>query len=162
MGNTIVIRAAVDGDVSAMAAIRAREWGSQLYWEDRIRGYLDGTHSPQQALPERACWVAVNGKHVVGFVAGHRTRRFECDGELEWINVAQEFRGQGISGRLMEVMLTWFRQKNINRICVNVSSENTVAWHLYAKNGAVALSAGWMEWRDLRQSALFPPAANES
>jgi len=154
LGDELVLRTAEDADVPAMAAIRAAESQSQALWEYRIGGYLQGTYSPQQALPERSCWVAVQGGELAGFVAGHRTVRFACDGELQWINVAQEFRGQGISTRLTDVMLSWFRQKNMNRICVNVGVDNTVARHLYARHGAVAMNDGWMEWRDLRQSAL--------
>jgi GNAT superfamily N-acetyltransferase len=162
MGDTIVIRAAVDRDVPAMASIRANDSQSQDFWEDRIRAYLEGTHSPQQALPERACWVAVHGEQVVGFVAGHRTRRFECDGELQWIDVVAGFRGRGVAHRLIALALSWFRSQGMHRICVNVSSENAPARHLYAMNGAIPLSAGWMEWRDLRQSGLVPAAAHEN
>ncbi len=162
MGNAIAIRAATDADVPAMAAIRAAESESLAYWQERINGYLQGTHNPQQSLPERECWVAVRQGHVVGFVAGHRSRRFECEGELEWINVAPEFRGQGVGKQLMNVMLSWFRQRNMNRICVNVTSENNVARRLYAKCGAVPLKTGWMEWRDLRQPSLFSQPANEN
>src|ERR1700739_2351399 len=104
-----------------MAAIRARRWGSHEFWVDRIGGYLGGTYSPQQALARRAAWVAVQGEAIArfvaghcspprgalprlaggvafrgeaiaAFVAGHCTRRFNLDGELEWVNVAEEYR----------------------------------------------------------------------
>jgi hypothetical protein len=51
------------------------------------RKLLDG--SPQQALPARAAFVAMDGTKLVGFVAGHRTRRLGCDGELQWVNVVE-------------------------------------------------------------------------
>jgi GNAT superfamily N-acetyltransferase len=162
MGAPLVIRVADERDIPAMAAIRAREWESLEYWQERLGGYLRGTHNPQQALPERACWVAVDGDHVVGFVAGHRTRRFECDGELQWINVLPEFRGRGVADQLMGVVLSWFRQNEMNRICVNVTSENAGARRLYSKHGAVALKAGWMEWGDLSQVTLFSKSRNET
>lgn len=162
MTDPILIRAAVIGDVIAMASIRARESQTEAFWQDRIGGYVGGTYSPQQALPARTCWVAVQTDQVVGFVAGHRTRRFECDGELQWINIAEDLRGEGIADRLMVAMLAWFHQHNMNRICVNVTAENTAARRLYARHGAVPLRAGWMEWRDLRQSSLAAGAADES
>jgi hypothetical protein len=39
-------------------------------------------------LTERAAFVAIDDGDLVGFVAGHKTRRLGCDGELQWINVA--------------------------------------------------------------------------
>jgi len=56
----------------------------------RISGYLEGGIHPQRALPSRTCYVAVEQSSVVGFVAGHLTRRYGCEGELEWINVIPE------------------------------------------------------------------------
>ena len=32
-------------------------------------------------------YVTTNEDEVVGIIAGHLTRRFGCDGELEWIDV---------------------------------------------------------------------------
>ena len=161
MGDGIVIRAAAIADVPAIAAIRATGLESQAFWEGRVRGYLEGTHSPRQALPERAVWVALGEDRVIGLVAGHRTCRFECDGELQWIDVAREFRGRGIADRRVGTMLSWFRQRNLYRVCVNVASENAIARNLYAKHGAVPKSAGWMEWRDLRQSTFSTHTANQ-
>ena len=115
------LRIAEPRDIPGMAAIRAAEWETQAYWEQRISGYLAGTHNPQRALPERAAFVAEDGGAVAGFVAGHRTRRFDCDGELEWINVAATHRGQGIAGQLFAAMAAWFLEQQAWRVCVNVS-----------------------------------------
>lgn len=148
------IRPAEERDVQAMAALRAREWQDEPYWVDRIGGYLKGQHHPYQALAPRAAWVALEDERVVGFVAGHLTRRFDCDGELEWINVAGENRGQGIADRLVAVMLEWFREQNASLICVNVAPDNPVARRLYARHGAVEMNPHWMIWRDLRQQRI--------
>ena len=95
------IRTAEPNDVPAMAAIRAQEWETESYWVDRIAGYLSGTHSPQHALAERIAFVAVDDATVVGFVAAHRTSRFGCAAELQWINVSREHRGKRIATQLM-------------------------------------------------------------
>ena len=50
----VTFRPAEGADVSAMAAIRAQQWGDKTFWTDRITWYLRGEHSPQQALPESA------------------------------------------------------------------------------------------------------------
>jgi len=56
----ITIRLASDEDIPTMARIRSEEWGDPAFWMDRITWYEHGKHSPQQALPERAIFVAVD------------------------------------------------------------------------------------------------------
>jgi GNAT superfamily N-acetyltransferase len=147
-------------DVPAMAAIRALDWESQEYWELRIAGYLRGSHSPQQALRERTAFVAVDADRVVGFVAGHRTRRYGCDAELQWVDVIADHRGQGIAGRLLEALGGWFVEMDALRVCVDVQPKNEVARRLYARHGAVPLNPHWMVWEDARVmgSGLRPNA----
>jgi len=145
---TMTIRAATDEDVPAMAAIRAQEWQTEEFWNASIRGYLKGGHSPQKALPERTAFVAVEDEQVVGFVAGHRTTRLGCDGELQWINVPQEKRGRGIAGLLIERMAAWFVEHDAVRICVDPDEP---ARFLYTKFGATALNRHWMVWEDSRR-----------
>jgi GNAT superfamily N-acetyltransferase len=131
-----------------MAAIRALEWETMDYWLARIRGYLDGSLSPQQALHTRAVFVAADDGALIGFVAGHRTRRHGCDGELEWINVAPEYRGRGIADKLMLAMGAWFVAQDALRVCVDVNPANMPARRLYARFGAVPLNPHWMVWED--------------
>ena len=142
----IVTRAAVPADIAAMAVIRAREWETEEYWLSRIGGYLSGEQSPQHGLAARAMFVAVNGEKVVGFAAGHRTRRFGCDGELQWISVDRDSRGHGIAGQLIARMAEWFSEQGLRRICVNVEPANTAARALYRLFGAEPLSKYWMVW----------------
>jgi GNAT superfamily N-acetyltransferase len=147
---SVVFRPAEDGDLDAMAAIRAREWETEVYWKRRIGSYMAVENSPQQALPARAVFVAVDDGAVVGFVAGHRTRRYGCDAELEWINVVPEQRGRGIAGQLLVVMARWFVEQGALRVCVDVEPKNTVARGLYARYGAERLNHHWMVWEDAR------------
>jgi GNAT superfamily N-acetyltransferase len=133
-----------------MAAIRARVWETEAYWLRRIGGYLSGEISPGQALPARAVFVAEDNGAVVGFVAGHRTQRHKCKGELEWIDVISECRGRGIAGRLLNTIADWFVSQNALRVCVDVAPQNAIARGLYAKHGAVPLNPHWMVWEDVR------------
>jgi GNAT superfamily N-acetyltransferase len=144
----VKLRPAESGDISAMAAIRAQQWGDKTFWTDRITWYLRGEHSPQQALAARAVFVAVDEGKLVGFVAGHRTRRLDCDGELQWINVAEKRRGQGIADKLMAQLGAWFVEQDALRVCVNVDPQNTTARGLYARCGARPLNEYWMVWDD--------------
>jgi GNAT superfamily N-acetyltransferase len=93
-------------------------------------------------------FVAVDDGKLVGFVAGHRTRRFDYDGELQWINVAEERRGQGIADKLMAQIGAWFIEQDVLRVCVNVNPENITARRLYARCGARPLNEHWMGWDD--------------
>ncbi len=84
----------------------------------------------------------------MGFVAGHLTRRFHCDGALQWVNVVEAQRGKGIAGQLLRAMGAWFVEQQAQRICVNVAPENVVAGRLYANHGARSLNEHWMVWED--------------
>jgi GNAT superfamily N-acetyltransferase len=145
---SIVVRLAEEGDVEAMAEIRARRLGTREFWADRIGGYLKGEYFPQQALEVRIVFVADDDGEVVGFVAGHRTRRLGCNGELQWIDVAEEQRRRGVAAKLLARIGSWFVEHHLPRICVNVDPENAPARGFYTKHGAVALNEHWMVWED--------------
>jgi GNAT superfamily N-acetyltransferase len=146
----IEFRTAEPADIAQMAAIRAKESGTAAFWANRLAAYLNGEHSPQQALSARAAYVAMEASQLVGFVVGHSTHRFGCDGELQWINVIEERRGKGIAGMLVARIGEWFVEQQASRICVNVSPENAVARKLYTKCGALPLNDHWMVWKDSR------------
>ena len=141
---SVVCRPAENGDLDAMAAIRAREWETEAYWKLRIGSYM--------ALEDsiRAIFVAVDDGAIVGFVAGHRTRRHGCDAELQWLNVVPAQRGNGITGRLLVTMGSWFVEQGALRVCVDVEPKNTAARGLYARYGATRLNDHWMVWEDAR------------
>jgi ribosomal protein S18 acetylase RimI-like enzyme len=132
-----------------MARIRAAEWGGIEYWERRISGYLYSHLDPQQALPARVCYVAVERDSVAGFVAGHLTRRHACQGELEWINVIPEQRGKNVATELLRLMAAWFVEQGARRVCVDVEPSNTVARAFYRRHGAADLHPHWLVWNDV-------------
>jgi GNAT superfamily N-acetyltransferase len=147
----VLIRPFAEIDIPAMAAIRALEWETEAYWTRRIALYLGGEHSPRHASSDRAAFVAIAGNEMAGFVAGHRTRRYKCDGELQWINVAPLQRGRGIADQLIARMGAWFVEQNAVRICVDVQPQNIAARKLYARCGAQPLNPHWMVWEDSRR-----------
>jgi GNAT superfamily N-acetyltransferase len=148
-----MIRPAEPRDIPAMAVLRSYHWETAAFWEPRVQHYLFGEHSPQKALPQRAAFVAEEDSAVIGFVAGHLTRRYQCDGELQWINMAPNHRGRGIAGSLLVNMAQWFAQQNARRICVDVVPENTVARRFYSAHGAIPLNPHWMVWEDFTKIA---------
>ena len=147
--HTVTYRVAELSDVPAMAAIRALEWESEEYWSTRITGYLNGEINPRQALRSRISFVACDGNQVLGFVAGHLTRRHGCDGELEWINVAPKHRGSGIASELLKPMAEWFVENGARKVCIDVQPTNLIARNFYRRNGATDLNPHWMVWNDI-------------
>ncbi|HEY2038071.1 MAG TPA: GNAT family N-acetyltransferase [Edaphobacter sp.] len=145
----VVFRSAEESDIAGMASLRAAESQDFLFWNDRIARYLSGEHSPQHALQPRVIFVAVD-EGIVGFVAGHLTERFGCQGELQWINIAVDHRGSGIARALITRIGAWFVEQGAKRICVNVDFRNVLARRLYSSCGAQILDKNWMVWDDSR------------
>jgi GNAT superfamily N-acetyltransferase len=146
----LTYRESRSSDIPEMAEIRAYDWGTQEYWRERIAQYLGGTLHPREALLPRVSFVCVEGERVVGLIAGHLTRRFDCEGELEWISVRDAYRGRGIASGLLRHLAKWFAAQSARRICVDVEPENEVARRFYARHGAKDLKPHWMVWDDIQ------------
>ena len=132
-----------------MAAIRAADWGTEEYWQARILQYLRHEQHPRQASRPRIAFVCLEDNYVVGFIAGHLTRRFGCAGELEWISITPQFRGRGIASELLRRLAEWFLKHEALRVCVDVDPSNEVARRFYARHGAEDLKPHWMVWRNI-------------
>jgi ribosomal protein S18 acetylase RimI-like enzyme len=143
-------RQADESDVPAMAQIRAAEWGIEECWKNRILGYMRCELHPQQALKPRIIYVALQGVSMVGFIAGHLTTRYGCDGELQWINVVAENRSSGTASELLRILAKWFVQQGKLRICVDVDPANLRARKFYMKHGAEELNKHWLVWNDIK------------
>jgi ribosomal protein S18 acetylase RimI-like enzyme len=116
--------------------------------------YLAGEHHPQQALPPRTMWIATEAGEPVGYVAGHLTRRFGCDGELQWIYVVPEHRGGEVAPELLRLLAAWFVERRALRVCVNVGDER--ARKFYRRHGAEELNEHWLVWSDVGASLRIP------
>lgn len=139
-----------------MARLRAVEWGTEAYWLIRVTSYLDGTTSPGHALTARTAFVAIHDYTVAGFVAGHRTRRFRCDGELQWINIAPEWRRKSVASELLRKMAAWFAEQQALRVCVDVEPDNVPARNFYQRHGAEVMKPHWLVWPDIRVVLTAP------
>ncbi len=143
-------RLARDSDIPAMARIRAADWETEQYWTARISGYLAGELHPREALSPRVIYVATEADSLVGFIAGHLTRRYKCDGELEWINVIPEQRRSGVASELLRHLAAWFVKQQASRVCIDVQPGNIAARRFYAKHGAEKLNEHWLVWDDIK------------
>jgi len=147
--SAIHYRKAGTSDVPALAQIRSIDWGSEEYWRARISGYMNGELHPQKALAPRIVYAAFQGGLAVGFIAGHLTRRYECDGELEWLNVTPAHRRTGVASELLLLLAAWFVEENAHKVCVDVDPANKVARRFYTHHGAGDLNPHWMVWKDI-------------
>lgn len=123
----------------------------------RMLQYLAGQHHPQQALPPRVMWMATEKKSPIGYIAGHLTTRFGCDGELQWIYIIQSRRRLGVASSLLHHMAQWFVEHEARRVCVDVGDDN--ARPFYRRHGAVDLSRHWMVWDDIGRAVKSRPTA---
>ena len=147
----LLYRQAQETDIPAMAQIRAADWGTEEYWRVRILQYLTQQLHPREALGPRVSFVCLEREKVVGLIAGHLTRRFGCDGELEWVSVQPRYRGKGIASELLRQLAEWFATLGALRVCVDVEPNNEAARRFYRSQGADDLKPHWMIWKDIGQ-----------
>jgi ribosomal protein S18 acetylase RimI-like enzyme len=145
---SIKYRIVTNQDIPHLAEIRAKNSQTQYYWNNRIGGYVNDTHGPQQALQSRIVFVASDNDTIVGFIAGHLTKRYECQGELQWIDVIENYRRRGIASELVRLLAQWFIERESYAICIDPGNET--ARKFYETNGAKALNKHWMYWSDIR------------
>ena len=91
--------------------------------------------------------MAAEGRSPVGYVAGHLSRRFGCDGELQWIYVVPEHRRTHVASKLLRFLAGWFLEQGAHRICVDVGDDE--ARPFYKRHGAIELNRHWMVWNDI-------------
>ena len=81
-----IYREATSDDVAAMAQCRAADLLAGPA-DARMAAYFSGRHHPQRALLPRAGFVAIVNSAVIGYIAGHLTERFDCQGEIQYLYV---------------------------------------------------------------------------
>jgi ribosomal protein S18 acetylase RimI-like enzyme len=145
---TVHYRAATDDDVAALERIAGADAWQGAGPDARVRRYLAGEHHPQQALALRVVYVADAGE-IIGYIAGHLTRRFGCDGELQWLALAPERRGSGVADALFHHLAAWFSAADVHRVCVDVQPGNARARRFYQRMGARELNPHWLQWDDI-------------
>jgi GNAT superfamily N-acetyltransferase len=141
-------REALAADVPAMVQCRAAD-ALDGPADPRMAAYLTGAHHPQGALPPRAGFVAIVDGSIVGYIAGHLTERFGCQGELQYLYVTPAYRRSGVGRNLLRRLAAWFAGQQVLRVCVNVDAKSAGARPFYLKMAATDLRPHWMEWRDI-------------
>jgi ribosomal protein S18 acetylase RimI-like enzyme len=147
----ITFHEATLGDVNAMARLRDESGWEGGAAADRMARYLAGEHYPQHAKAARVAYLAKRDDMLIGYIAGHLTSRFGCEGEVQWILVAPADRGSPAAEGLLRRLAEWLLSHDARRVCVNVEPDNQPARHFYHRLGAVELSAYWLVWHDIAQ-----------
>jgi len=114
-----------------------------------MAAYLEGRHHPQQSLASRTAFIALDDEEVVGYVAGHATTRYGCEGEVQYLYVAPARRRRGVARRLVESIAEWFTSRDIHRVCVNADLDSAGAVPFYVALGASPLNSHWYVWDDI-------------
>lgn len=87
---------------------------------------------------DNACFVALDGDRVVGFVLGSTTFELRDDwAYLEWIAVKPGYQGQGIAGRLLETCCEALFAAGAARVVTDVEGSNTASATLMLRNGFI-------------------------
>jgi GNAT superfamily N-acetyltransferase len=113
----------------------------------RWRTYFRGG-SPPTSLKERVVFKAVAGQAIVGFLAGHLTRRFGKDAELELLYVLKSHQRHGIGTALLDGFREWLTAHGARSLCVDIAPGNPYQ-AFYLKHGGVHLNPHWIVWDDV-------------
>jgi len=144
----VVFRPATVADVPVMTAARLTDAEGPA--DPRMAAYLAGTHHPSGALAPRTAFLGARGGTVIGYIAGHLTRRHGCEGEVQYLYVAPPDRRQKVGTGLLLRLAAWFAEQSAFRVCVNVNPDSPAARPFYAHHGATDLQPLWLVWSDVR------------
>ena len=119
----IRFRETTTADVPAMELCRLADPIDGLA-DPRMAAYFDRQHHPQQALLPRVGYVALANDTVIGYIAGHRTTRHGCSGEVQYVFVAPAYRRRGIGTALLQLLAEWFQAQAAQKVCVAVAADS--------------------------------------
>ena len=86
----------------------------------------------EPGAPERHLWVMENGGQLLAFLIA-RFSAAEC--ELEDLLVANEHRRRGLGSQLLQALISIARQRNLERVLLEVRESNQAARACYEKAG---------------------------
>lgn len=80
--------------------------------------------------------VATDEENIVGFLSVQKgtQKRIKHTGYIV-VGIREKYRGKGIGSKLFSELDIWARENNVKRLELSVICSNTIAKHLYEKNG---------------------------
>lgn len=113
--------------------------------ESIAREFNEPIFSPQSKkivdafeLPDNKFWVAINGIKVVGTVGLIKLANENI--VLKSMFVDKAFRGQNISGLLLNTLISWAIRNNYKQIYLGTMSQFIAGQRFYEKNGFIKCS----------------------
>jgi len=141
-------REATAADAPAMALTHRSDPSANP--DPRMAAYLDGQHHSQQPLRQRVAYLALAKDEVIGYIAGHRTTRHGCAGEVQYLFVSPAFRRRGVAIRLIRLLAQWFRMQRVQKVCVAIAGDGPVEFRpFYESLGAAPMRRFWYGWEDI-------------
>lgn len=150
MNNPIHFREATVIDVPAIARLCSETRQEESYWRARIDGYMNLAFNPHQATSTRLIYVAVHKGNIIGFIAGHLTRRTDYPGQIQWIATADQCRSTGVGSELLWILSAWFSEKNALGVRTDIDPENLSVQEFYQYHHASSINKYWLFWDDIR------------
>ena len=80
--------------------------------------------------------IAIHDQNIVGFLSAQKGeyKRIKHTGYIV-VGIRENYRGNGIGSKLFSELDIWAIENNITRLELSVICSNTIAKHLYEKNG---------------------------
>lgn len=103
-------------------------------WRQQADGTVQGT--------DRATFLAFAAGRPVGITALYRDENRADVGELLQVWVEPAFRGRGVAGELLELILAWARENGFGRVVARVMEGNERALAFYDKHGFGVIGGG--------------------
>jgi len=123
-----------------------------IYDVQRLQGrwdaYVRCLRHPQHAEAPRILFVATMNRQMVGFIAGHFSRRYETEGELQSIHVLKNFQRIGVGSELLRRIAAWFVAHKRRTICVGIDPASPYS-RFYEKHSARYINKHWLVWDDI-------------
>lgn len=113
----------------------------------RWNTYFKG-NSPQTSKLERIVLKATIDNHMIGYLAGHLTNRFEKDAEIQSFYLLKQYQRQGIGTKLLLKFTKWLSLQQAKSVCVGIAPNNKYQ-AFYLKHGGKYLNEHWIYWSNI-------------
>lgn len=140
----------VDGVHAIEAATFATPWSRQSFYEEMTRNacarYLVAVLPDGEIIGFAGVWVVIDEGHITN------------------IAVRKDYRGQGIGQALTAALIQYAANLGVVYMTLEVRRSNTVAQHVYLRNGFIQVGVRKKYYEDNGEDALFmvcdhlPPA----
>jgi len=114
-------------------------------YEEKLLKYIKGRiYSKNDAIFIAEYKGKPVGHMIISIKKNFPIFQMEYYGRINTVFIKKEFRGRGISSKLKDEAVKWFKKKGISRISLNVFPDNKIAIDAYEKWG---LSLSLLEMR---------------